>query len=386
MNKLITLLIISILSINITAQSSVDLTIVKPIINFNDSTGGYYSNLFYEQFNGIFAGAIVKNNGTDTATNVFLKVTNLNSPGFTAYSDSIASIAPGKIDTVKMFFIPKPNNFQNYGSINPKYELLSDQSDINPSDNIYTIPISSIYTGAWTYISRSKNDNKCLKNANGLQSGDFIGIKIKLVNNGLNFYPVESISLDQKDLKLPDSSFIIGKVYYGDSLIAYTDSIFYKYPSCPYTFISPSQMINPPVDSIIAGFEVHFKDSIPNIKIDTSVFHNFNSESFMRRNGQWSNLNYIPLVSMLFFTMEIEESEKALPMKVYPNPTTDFVTLELDKINSLTVYDINGKEVYSTNGKNIDNKINIKNLTSGIYFIKAVTDENTYLARVIKQP
>jgi len=49
-----------------------DLLLVKPLVNFNDTDGGFYSEYYIDQFNNVYCGAIVQNIGTLSATHVYL--------------------------------------------------------------------------------------------------------------------------------------------------------------------------------------------------------------------------------------------------------------------------------------------------------------------------
>lgn len=75
-------------------------------------------------------------------------------------------------------------------------------------------------------------------------------------------------------------------------------------------------------------------------------------------------------------------------ISVYPNPSSSTINLVLPKNmqnGQITVFDILGKQVYSQAFESKDNlAINISNWSTGSYFLKVVSGENTQTERFIK--
>jgi len=62
--------------------------------------------------------------------------------------------------------------------------------------------------------------------------------------------------------------------------------------------------------------------------------------------------------------------------KIYPNPTTDAFTIEIEKeIKSVEIYSLQGQKVMTANTKNI----NVANLAKGVYFVR-IEDKNNAVA------
>ncbi|GAL79778.1 putative metallopeptidase [Algibacter lectus] len=101
------------------------------------------------------------------------------------------------------------------------------------------------------------------------------------------------------------------------------------------------------------------------------ITHNFNSNTlvFFRNNATLSNKKF--------------STEN---LSVYPNPTTSILNFKLKNkatILKTTVYTLVGQEVLqSTTGKN---KIDLKNLSQGIYILKVVSSNGTYTKNIIKE-
>ncbi len=79
--------------------------------------------------------------------------------------------------------------------------------------------------------------------------------------------------------------------------------------------------------------------------------------------------------------LEVLNSNKII---LYPNPTSNQLTINSElKINEITIIDIAGKSIKTP--KPTTNTINVSNLSSGIYFIKLITDEGTITKKFVKQ-
>jgi photosystem II stability/assembly factor-like uncharacterized protein len=74
--------------------------------------------------------------------------------------------------------------------------------------------------------------------------------------------------------------------------------------------------------------------------------------------------------------------------KIYPNPVTEQLTIETVQMkneNILTISNIRGQELIRHQINDCKIQINIGNLTSGIYFVKLITDEKVITRKIIKK-
>ena len=77
-----------------------------------------------------------------------------------------------------------------------------------------------------------------------------------------------------------------------------------------------------------------------------------------------------------------------LDFEMFPNPSTDnlFIRFSDNEENAMvTFYDYSGKKVYNREVTRSNTKINVSNLSSGVYFVKVISDEKTGLKKFIKQ-
>ena len=74
-------------------------------------------------------------------------------------------------------------------------------------------------------------------------------------------------------------------------------------------------------------------------------------------------------------------------LKLYPNPTTDFVTVELSALDNakLKILDVNGQFILLKELKTTSNTINISHLASGVYLFEISNDNGKTIKKVIKK-
>jgi len=79
-----------------------------------------------------------------------------------------------------------------------------------------------------------------------------------------------------------------------------------------------------------------------------------------------------------FIALHIEEFN-AVNLKIFPNPSQDVLYINGINIKKLSVTDVKGKTILEQ--KNSSNQIRIKELTTGIYFLKIVSKNNTIITK-----
>jgi hypothetical protein len=72
----------------------------------------------------------------------------------------------------------------------------------------------------------------------------------------------------------------------------------------------------------------------------------------------------------------------AINIKLYPNPVTDVLFIELQNLKNYTITDITGKVILTqkSNGMGIEN-IEVNTLNNGVYFIKLSQKDNTIITQ-----
>ena len=79
----------------------------------------------------------------------------------------------------------------------------------------------------------------------------------------------------------------------------------------------------------------------------------------------------------------LTEESKDLNISIYPNPTTDFVTVDADELQSVTLTDINGKTLSSMATKGNSIRLDVSDLKAGVYLISAKTRSTSSFVKSI---
>ncbi|MEI7723919.1 MAG: hypothetical protein WCK09_02390, partial [Bacteroidota bacterium] len=162
-----------------------DVALVKPFINTNDSSGGYYSEYWYQSFNFMYCGATINNPGNLNAAHVFLEMKAYDIMGVylqSWFSDTLSVVIPGETVTVN---IPGELNFQPW-IVNSRIDHLifiarSDSVDDNPLNDQQTVPFTTFFYYDWSMVSRSVNPGMSgeIGPSGGFHPGDFVGFTVK---------------------------------------------------------------------------------------------------------------------------------------------------------------------------------------------------------------
>lgn len=83
-----------------------------------------------------------------------------------------------------------------------------------------------------------------------------------------------------------------------------------------------------------------------------------------------NNSNYIGIDELRVLTGTASVDESALEsIKIFPNPTSDFINIELTKTSDIQVIDITGKVIYDFKLNEGVHRIELNNLAQGIYYL-----------------
>jgi Secretion system C-terminal sorting domain/Fibronectin type III domain len=80
--------------------------------------------------------------------------------------------------------------------------------------------------------------------------------------------------------------------------------------------------------------------------------------------SEWSNVSFVTDAALGTETMNIENN-----LKIYPNPTTGILNLDLQEEATLSVFDISGKQLL-TQKANGNTQLNLSDFAKGIYVLK----------------
>ena len=92
--------------------------------------------------------------------------------------------------------------------------------------------------------------------------------------------------------------------------------------------------------------------------------------------------------------LTLSENKNELNINIYPNPTSDFINinldsdiLKMDELLDVTIYDLNGKTLFSTSFLSSEKtfKLNLSklNLDNGVYFVMVKSNNLSYLEKLV---
>lgn len=79
--------------------------------------------------------------------------------------------------------------------------------------------------------------------------------------------------------------------------------------------------------------------------------------------------------------MGIEQLESQNSILVYPNPATDYLTVDSEKVTLIEIYSISGKLLQK---KRNSNQIDVRKLNTGTYIIKVEINKELFTSKLIK--
>jgi hypothetical protein len=368
-----------------TLTFSNDIELIKPLINTNDSDGGYFKEYWGSAFQYMLCGAVITNSGTSAVTHVFLEMKIFSYNGYlhSYFSDTIPLLNPGETVTVN---IPGEITFQPWISNTYLSDLQfiagSDAVDENPGNNQQTVPFTLFSDWMWTLVSRSNTATTSFEigQSTGFHSGDFIGFTLGAQSTyhwaaaGIEFYLYESCdSLVLRALLFRNERVI-------DSAEIYIDpppsSGEWEFSNGFYSSIDPD-----------SNYYICLKFYFPaghsfKIGIDTSLYHNFNTESIARINNEWTSLPFVPVMRLVCDPEGIPEKDKTSPI-VYPNPARDLITVDNVRDSEIGIYDFSGKILFSDKRTSSSIDIDVSRFSPGIYLLRITGKEGVITRKVI---
>ena len=78
-----------------------------------------------------------------------------------------------------------------------------------------------------------------------------------------------------------------------------------------------------------------------------------------------------------------QASENNVNFSLFPNPTSDFVTIEAEDLQEVTLMDLTGKNLSSTAAEGHSIRLDVSNLKAGVYLISAKTRTTSSLVKSI---
>mgnify|MGYP000265331334 CR=1 FL=1 len=127
------------------------------------------------------------------------------------------------------------------------------------------------------------------------------------------------------------------------------------------------------VNIINADFDAK-NNNLTSITVDDATFSTTN----------WTNID--AGTTFISGTLSVDSDVLASMVKIYPNPFTDYIKLELNAgivVKEISLKDITGKSISNFSLKNID-RIDVSHLSNGMYLLVVKTDKGTLSKKIVK--
>ena len=356
-----------------------------------------YTRLPFNQTDSIVFAAIAANIGADTLRNVKVNYTvKRNATVVYTDSSSITKLAPGANNT----FIKVANYVPTViGAYTVDYLVSHSNVDATPNNNSNSSDTlivtdttmardNGIATGSLGIGAGIKGE---LGSVYEISKSDTLTSVTVFINNGGG-------SMTNQPLSAQVRSFSNGLP---GSVLATTDTITYTNTGASYatlTFNNAGGYVILPADSFFVGVEE--QDS--NVTVGTTPTKFMANTNFVTfGTTPWTpnenfNFNVTYMIrpnfgtprNVIIGTNEILSASSAI--KVYPNPSNGFITLNITDENKIgnvqvEVYDITGKVVYNNNfsGANtVQEQIDLSSLNNGMYFLRTNINGNNTIQKL----
>lgn len=173
---------------------------------------------------------------------------------------------------------------------------------------------------------------------------------------------------------------------------SYTDNIFYTKLD---SLINDGNIDSVYFDTLYNGRKINYADYVPPIisngnkfidgcggpyyyysNPDPYVYHYFELLYFLKGTEVWGEPYYVSIDENSFINQNFN---------IFPNPATDNITIATSKKSSIEILNINGQIIKTIINDNGDFSIDIGDLPSGIYIVKAKTDKKILAGKIIKE-
>jgi hypothetical protein len=137
-------------------------------------------------------------------------------------------------------------------------------------------------------------------------------------------------------------------------------------------------------ENIPNDVEVSIVDTTTN---EETSLNNANVFHFMANQGNNSD-KYVVKIEKKNVGIENEANQEAISLSLYPNPAKESTTLTIDNLNNnaqVFLNDVQGRVIntYNVSKEQHTLKINTNNLTSGVYYIRVITNNSAKTEKLI---
>lgn len=126
--------------------------------------------------------------------------------------------------------------------------------------------------------------------------------------------------------------------------------------------------------TVIFGSETTYSNTIQ-VTIDETF--NVNKCQLIAYIQKWDDGSIQQAAKLDLSSFTNSDIKKTIATSVYPNPANEVINIAAEEtINNVEILNMTGQVVYSKNVSAISSKININELSAGVYFVRVYTDNN----------
>ncbi len=196
-------------------------------------------------------------------------------------------------------------------------------------------------------------------------------------NHSTFAYATSCLNYWQTNRKLPNEKTVLGVPFYGYTPYASYRSIVNQYPDAPYTDHVGNYYYN-------GKNTMHNKTEMAKERCAGTMIWEISQDTYEQETSLLTTIyeTYKGIYSGLVLQNELK-------LKLYPNPATDNITIELPvktQLVSINIFDQSGRLIINKRLNKKYNKVSysIKHLEKGVYFIDIVGENSHKMVKLIK--
>lgn len=244
--------------------------------------------------------------------------------------------------------------------------------DITSSNN--EASLSQIIVGSYDPNDKTESHGGKILHST-FTPNDYLMYTIQFENTGT--YNAENVRVnDVLDAKLDETSIIMVKSSHNYELSRIGNNVNWNFNGIEL----PKSLANTQIGHGFITFQIKPKPgyAVGDIILNTAdIFFDFNPAIVTNT----FNTEFVSTLGVLEFEMK--------EFRSYPNPTNGLITISLknntDLINSVIINDISGKTVVTKTVNNLIAKIDLSNVSKGIYFVKVKINGLEKVIKVVKE-
>jgi len=120
-----------------------------------------------------------------------------------------------------------------------------------------------------------------------------------------------------------------------------------------------------------------------NVMLDAKSFSNTFSLVYAVRNGDGTV--YVYLLQYIAGTTNINNTLSNSDIKIYPNPTTNYLTIETSLKSSIEILNIQGQTIMQQQLQQEKTDVDISELAKGVYILRLHSNEKTAVTKIVKE-